>query len=111
MGGAWRSSVSVEGCQETGTLVLRLCGELDLAGRNLMEPAILAAIPTADAVVLDLSELTFCGAAGVAMLVAAREKADAEGTLLSVRNVLPVVRHVFEISGIDAVIESRNDLS
>jgi anti-sigma B factor antagonist len=102
---AWQAGAWIDVSQETGTLILRLCGELDTASRELVEPAVLAAIPTAYAVTLDLRDLAFCDSSGLAMFVAASEKANAEGTVLTVRNLEPTVRRVFEISGVDQVID------
>lgn len=104
MSTAWRSSTSVEVRQEPGTLILRLCGELDMASRDLIEPAVMAAIPSAYAVVLDLRDLTFCDSTGVAMFVAANEKAKAAGTTLTVANLQPSVSRVFEIMGMQTVL-------
>ena len=90
---------------ESGTaLVLRIVGELDAASRNSIEPALLAAIVSAESVIVDLGELTFCDSSGVAMFIAAHQKASAEGTTLAVRNVLRPVRRVFEITSLDTVI-------
>lgn len=98
------SSAWVEVSQDGGTLILRLCGELDGAGREALEPAVLAAIPTAYAVILDLGDLSFCDSSGVAMFLAAGEKARAEGTTLTLGNLQPSVARVFAVSGIEGVL-------
>jgi anti-anti-sigma factor len=56
-------------------LVLRASGELDLAGRDEIRPWIMDAVCVASRVVLDLTELTFCSASGLAMLVECDAKA------------------------------------
>jgi anti-anti-sigma factor len=104
MATAWKSSASVEVSQETGTLILRLHGELDAESRRVIEPAVLAAIPSAYAVVLDLRDLRFCDSTGVAMFVAAHEKAKAEGTTLTLDNLQPSVARVLSVSGVDKVL-------
>ena len=87
-------------------VVLRIAGELDLATRDAIEPAVLAAIASsAGGVTLDLGELTFCDSQGVAMFEGFVEKAEAAGTDLKLRHVLPPVRRVFEIFGFDRQIE------
>ncbi len=98
------SSAWVEVSQDGGTLILRLCGELDRASREVIEPAVLAAIPTAYAVILDLGDLSFCDSSGVAMFLAAREKAEAEGTALTLGNLRANVARVFAVSGVDQVL-------
>jgi anti-sigma B factor antagonist len=100
-----QASAWIEATEVPGGLMLRLSGELDAASRDVVEPAVMAAITSADAVTLDLGALTFCDSRGLSMFVAAKEKAQAEGTVLAVRNLQPHVRHVFEISGIDRVFD------
>ncbi len=101
----WQSSAWVEATEEPGRLILRLGGELDAASREVVEPAVMAAIASAKAVVLDLGELSFCDSRGLSMFIAANEKAAAEGTTLALRNLQPHVKHVFEISGIERVLD------
>jgi anti-sigma B factor antagonist len=100
-------STWVEVLQETGTLILRLRGELDMIGRDVIEPAVLAAIPTAYAVVLDLEDLTFCDSSGIAMFLLAHEKAEAAGVDLTICNVPPVVQRVLSITGVDQKLNIR----
>lgn len=101
----WESSAWVEVAHEPGTLILRLCGELDMDTRELIEPAVMAAIPTVGALVLDLGDLTFCDSSGIAMFLAAREKADAEGTTLTLGNLQPSLERLFAVSGVDHVLD------
>ncbi len=84
---------------------MRLGGELDRASREIVEPAVLAAIPTAYTVILDLGDLKFCDSSGVALFVAANEKAKAVGTTLKLGNLNPAVSRVFGITGIDRVLD------
>jgi anti-anti-sigma factor len=102
---SWKSSAWVNVSQEPGTLILRLCGELDITSCDVIKPAVMAAIPSAYTVILDLGDLTFCDSSGVAMFVAASEKARAEGVVLTVGNLQPSVARVFEASGIGAVLD------
>src|SRR5213076_2834750 len=87
----------IEVSEPGAVLVLRIGGELDLESRDPVERALRAAVVGAAAVTIDLAELTFCDSSGVATLVAAYEKAAAEGTALTIRNAQPNVRRVFEI--------------
>jgi anti-sigma B factor antagonist len=105
MSTSFQSSPSVDASQESGRLILRLRGELDLATRDAMESAIFAAIPTAYEVTLDLRDLTFCDSTGLAMFLAANEKAVANGTALKLVNLQPIVARVFEISGVDQLLD------
>ena len=101
----WRSSAWAEATQEPDTLILRLGGVLDSASRDAIEPTVMAAITSAATVIVDLGQLAFCDSHGTAMFIAAREKAEAEGTTLSVLNLRPAVRRIFDIAGLDYVID------
>jgi len=100
----WEASAWVYVSHEPGTLILRLCGELDTSSRDLIETAVMAAIPTADALVLDLGDLTFCDSNGIAMFLAAHEKARAHGTVLTFGNLTPSVSRLFEVAGLNDVL-------
>jgi anti-sigma B factor antagonist len=90
--------------EESGTVILRLNGELDLAGREAIETPILASILFSWAVMFDLEKLTFCDSSGLAMFVTANRRAEEVGTTVSLRNLQPAVRRVFAISGVDQVV-------
>ena len=104
MATAFESSARIDVSEESGTLILRIGGELDLASRPLVEPAVMAAIPTAYRVVLDLRDLTFCDSTGIAMFVAAHERAEAEGTTLVLGNLGAPVARVLGVTGVDQIL-------
>lgn len=95
----------VEVSEPGDMLVLRICGELDVQTRDSIEPAVIAAIASADSVMIDLAELTFCDSHGIAMFNAAHEKALTEGTAFSIRQLPPAVRRLFAITGLDTVVD------
>jgi anti-sigma B factor antagonist len=95
----------IEVSESGATLVVQIGGELDLQSRDSIEPAVMAAIASSSSVIVDLAQLTFCDSHGVAMFIAAIEKARAEGTALAIRHLLPPVRRVFEIANLDCRIE------
>ena len=95
----------VEVSEPGDMLVLRICGELDVQTRDSIEPAVIAAIASADSVVVDLAGLTFCDSHGLAMFIAAHEKASSDGTRFSIRQLSPTVRRLFSITGLDKVID------
>lgn len=99
--------VWVERTDENGVLVLRICGELDMVTCKPIESAITAAIETVPAVVLDLSELTFCDSSGLAMFVMARENAAERSVAWSMRNPRASVRRVFEIVGLGDMFDAN----
>jgi anti-anti-sigma factor len=89
---------------EPDGIVLRICGELDMASRDVVEPEVMAVILSESSVIIDLAELTSCDSNGIAMFIAVDEKAKAAGTNLVVRGALPQVRRVLEITGVDHII-------
>jgi anti-sigma B factor antagonist len=91
----------IEVTQEGGTLILRLCGELDQDTREILEPAVMAAVPTAEKVVLDLGDLTFCDSSGLSMFLAAHDKAEANGHMLIIGNIPPNIAHLLKVTGIE----------
>jgi anti-sigma B factor antagonist len=95
----------IEVSEQGATLVLRIGGELDAASCKTIEPTMTAAIASAGAVIVDLGDLTFCDSSGVGLLIGSHTKAVASGTALSIRNVRPPVRRIFEITNLDDVIE------
>jgi anti-sigma B factor antagonist len=87
------------------TLVVHVCGELDMESRDSIEPALMAAVASAEAIVLDLGKLMFCDSTGIAMFCAVHEKAVAEARPLVFRNVRGIVRRAFALTGVDANFE------
>jgi anti-sigma B factor antagonist len=102
---AWDAAAQIDVSQEGVTIVLSFRGELDIEARDSFESVVLAAIPTAQAVILDLGDLTFCDSSGLALFITATEKAAEEGTVLTFRNVHPTVERVFRITGLDQVLD------
>jgi anti-sigma B factor antagonist len=95
----------IELAENGAALVIRIVGELDAASRRSIEPALLRAIPSGASVIIDLADLTFCDSSGVAMFIAAHEKAEAKNTALSFRHPQGPVRRVFEITGLDQKLD------
>jgi anti-anti-sigma factor len=91
----------VEVAEEPGTLILRICGELDMGSSETVQRAVLAAIPSAYKVVLDLGDLEFCDSSGLAMFIVAQDKADAAGIEFVLGNIPPAIRHVLATTGVD----------
>ena len=94
----------IEDVEPHGRRLLRIRGELDMASRENVEPAITVAARSGASVILDLSELSFCDSSGISMLFAVHKKAVAAGGALTIRAPLPAVRRVIEITRLDSVI-------
>jgi anti-anti-sigma factor len=73
-------SVSTEGSQR----VIEICGELDVASRNLVIRACLA--DPDKAVIVEMAEMTFMDCRGYGGLLVARQALQQHGSSLSLRN-------------------------
>lgn len=84
---------------------VRLVGELDIATAD--EFASLVEELYADghrSAVLELEQLSFCDARGLAVLLAAHERFSREGGELVVRGVQPLVARLFSLTGLDRAL-------
>jgi anti-anti-sigma factor len=86
--------------------VVRLDGELDMAGTFLLEPALdeLVADPPAE-VVFDLRGLDFVDSTGLAALIGAHERLVAEGVRTRYVRGSDDVQRILAISGFDGVLD------
>jgi anti-anti-sigma factor len=78
---------------------VRLRGELDIASAGAARRAVEQLDAGIQQVVLDLSHITFCDAAGVRFLLTAQEQAPTAGRDLVVRHPSRPVRRVLAITG------------
>lgn len=96
--------MSVEVNSEAPAPVVRLCGELDLAGVELVRSqvdAVLAGEPPG--LVFDLEGLSFIDSSGLGVLIDAARR-----TAVTVRRPTPAVRRVFEVTGLDEVWDTES---
>jgi len=86
--------------------VLRLAGELDMAGLPALEDALAGAEETLGGRMLtvDLGELEFMDCTGLSALVAAAERASARGTRLEVAPGSGAPARVLRLCGLDDVL-------
>lgn len=81
--------------------MLALSGELDLLSAPVLKEAIRQAQEEEPGLlVLDLGELTFMDSSGLAVIVAAKEHADARGDGLVLRRAAAQVRRLLQLSGL-----------
>jgi anti-sigma B factor antagonist len=84
---------------------LSVTGELDIATvDSLTNVAIGALRLPVRVLILDLYDVTFCGAAGVTALVKIQRAASEAGTRLVLTDVQPPVRQVLDLVGLTAMI-------
>jgi anti-anti-sigma factor len=82
-----------------GRTFIRVAGELDLASVAVLTEALPGPENCAGHVVLDLARVTFCGTAGVALLLALAAEVRAEGGTLAAEGVHSSVLRAMELSG------------
>ncbi|HET9092673.1 MAG TPA: STAS domain-containing protein [Acidimicrobiales bacterium] len=83
--------------------LVMLRGELDLLSAPQLRSCLEDAMNST--VVVDLSGLSFIDAAGLSVLVTARRRAETDGNHVKVTNPAGLVRRVFELAGLDELIE------
>lgn len=83
-----------------GRAVVSLAGECDLAAREELTAALLAAVDSAPVIVVDLAGLRFIDSSGVHGLVTGHHAAQRQGRRLHVVNAGGAVAHVLEMTGI-----------
>jgi anti-sigma B factor antagonist len=92
--GAWAECQVGDDCRE---LTVRLHGELDVATVPLISEAIESSrVDGSSSLVIDLQDLSFMDSSGIALLVQLANRAES----VRVRNPLPNVRRVFELTGL-----------
>lgn len=102
-----------------GVPVLHLAGEVDLAAAPAVRERLTALArqlgrPSADGaarvVVIDLAGVTFIDSTGLSMLVAAHSRFDESSDELRVAAVPNRVRRVLELTGLDGLLRTYDDV-
>ena len=98
---------------ESGRLLFRLAGSLDLTTVDRLRASAGPACGTGNEVILDLSGVTFCDSTGVGTFVWLHRQATASGGRLMLAAPRRHVREVLRISGVDRAITilGRNALN
>jgi anti-anti-sigma factor len=87
--------------REGSVHTIRLTGELDIATADRVEEVLREAESgDADAIVLDLSGLTFMDSTGVRLVLSANARSRADSNRFGVRRGTRAVQRVFELSGV-----------
>ena len=91
-----------------GSVELTLGGELDMSATFALEPVldrVLADHPRG--LVLDLAGVDFVDSSGLGLLIATHERADLADVPMEIAGVRPEVRRVFQVAGLDGVLQVR----
>jgi anti-sigma B factor antagonist len=88
-----------------GAVVVGVIGEIDTMTGPVVGEQLSGSLAAADLVVVDLSQVTFLGSAGLAALVAAKDEADRGGTLLRLVCGSHTVTRALEATGLMSVFD------
>jgi anti-sigma B factor antagonist len=88
-----------------GKTVLSLAGKLTATTAQEFSTAVEKALEASNALVLDFKDLSYLASAGLRVLVAAQKKLSASEGSLSLLNVRREVMDVFEVTGLDEVLD------
>jgi anti-anti-sigma factor len=90
--------------------VIYLAGELDMSTGPTLREAVHANLPgRAGRLVLDLSELTFCGSLGLGTLLVLSRTARSQSTLLVLRHLSPTFARMVEVAGVSSAFTIAAD--
>lgn len=94
-----------------GHALLRLIGELDIASADAAEATARRALRHGwhGALIVDLSEVSFCDSTGVRALAHIADAARREDRTIVLRAPQSPVRRVLQITGFDGYLESPGD--
>lgn len=80
-------------------------GELDIATAPEIVDLLARLRHHGHAVTLDLAEVTFMDSTGLTTLMDAHREAEGKGWQFTVRRASPAVRRVFELAGVNGVLD------
>ena len=98
-------TLSISAAIEGSTYVIRVRGELDLAGCPQLAQALEEAEQTEGGpIVVDLEELTFIDVAGLECLLVASQRSAGNGSRLQITQGRGVVALMFRLTALDAAL-------
>jgi len=94
-----------------GALVVHVVGEIDTLTAPVLRAQLEKHLPAARLLVLDLSQVTFLGSAGLAVLVAAKDDADRRQRRLRVVPGSRIVTRALEATGLLTLFDVADGVS
>jgi anti-sigma B factor antagonist len=92
-------------------LVVHVVGEIDTLTAPVLRAQLDEHLPTARLIVIDLSQVTFLGSAGLAVLVAAKDDADRRGHQLRLVPGSRIVTRALEATGLLSLFDVADGVS
>jgi anti-sigma B factor antagonist len=108
MGGESRGTSAkfvIEITQPGPPAVMAIAGEVDLATAPRLKEVLVQVIDQAKTVILDLSGATYMDSTGLGVLIGSLKHAREVGGDVKLAGLVPKVRRVFSITGVDKVFE------
>jgi anti-sigma B factor antagonist len=105
-------ALSIEVAPDHSAAVVRLEGEIDISNAAALAAGLrqaLSADGSAPELVVDLAQLSFIDARGLAALVEGRRLADLSGTTMVLTHPSGLVRRLLQITGLAAVLPVREE--
>ena len=94
--------LSIEAETQPGAHVIRIAGELDLAGSSDLESALrVAERVKADRIIVDLEALTFIDSVGLGTLLRASRRSASDGNRLEITRGTGQPAEIFRLTGLD----------
>ena len=94
-----------------GLRVLHAVGELDTLTSPLLQARVAEQLAEARSLVIDLSEITFLGSAGLAVLVGAKDDADARSVRLWLVPGSRIAKRALEATGLLGLFQVADDVT
>lgn len=101
--------LKLEAVKGDGVVTAVVAGDIDMGSRPILEEAIERLERDPVDLVLDLSGVTFVDSQGVNLLVQVRRVLQEAGASLTLARPSPAVRHILEVTGVDAYIEVTDE--
>ena len=83
---------------DAGCLTVGLEGRLDTTTAPQLEAELKASLPGVTSLIFDFSQLEYISSAGLRVLLSAQKTMNKQGSMV-VRNVCPMVKEVFDLTG------------
>lgn len=93
-----------------GARVVHVVGEIDTLTAPLLRDQLTEQVATASLLVLDLSDVTFLGSAGLAVLVAAKDDADRREHVLRLVPGSRIVTRALQATGLLTLFDTADDV-
>ena len=102
-------SVKLKTCENT--LWAHISGEIDHHSARIIREAIDTSLTSLspDALILELSGITFMDSSGLGLVMGRYKKASEAGITFTVCGVSPRIRKMFDMAGLDRIIDYKED--